>query len=156
MWINLIPGEAPYGGKGGRVLQRTLTKGGSHETGVTNVSHHLQCGGGRSGPPLEISDCGRVWQGLQKRWLSGTSRYMEAQGARQQTTADRGRAEGKGRYFNRRLRNGSLYLPGVDPDRVWYYGGTLWPGGAEDECPKNRGDGLPYIPGGQDTGRQSL
>ena len=45
---------AEDGGAVGRVLWRTLLQGDRIHSGRPTVAHHLQCGGGRSGPLLGI------------------------------------------------------------------------------------------------------
>ena len=82
--------EAPGGGKGGKVLQRTLTLGERRDTGGPTASHHLQCGGGRSGPPLGIPDGRRIWKERQQRRQSGTAGKTDNQGMWQGTLADGG------------------------------------------------------------------
>ena len=46
--------DATNGGAGGRVLQQNLPQGERRYIGGPAFDHHLQCGDGRSGPPLGI------------------------------------------------------------------------------------------------------
>ena len=54
-------GEAPDGGAGSRVLQKKLPQVERRDAGGGAVTHHLQRGGGHSGPILGIPDGGRGW-----------------------------------------------------------------------------------------------
>ena len=45
--------------EGGGVLQIALLWGERHDAGGSTVVHHIQCGGGRSGPPLGIIGGGK-------------------------------------------------------------------------------------------------
>ena len=56
-----VLGEDSYGGTGGRVLQRTLPRVEMRDAGGPDFALHIQCGGGRSGPPLIIPGGGRGW-----------------------------------------------------------------------------------------------
>ena len=58
-----VLGEAPDGGEGGRIIHRNFPRGERWNARGPAVSHHLQCGDGRSGPTLEIPDGRRGWGG---------------------------------------------------------------------------------------------
>ena len=49
-----VLGEAEDGGADGKVIWITLPQRERRHSGRPNVAHHLQCGGGRGGPPLGI------------------------------------------------------------------------------------------------------
>ena len=53
-------------------------------------------------------------------------------------------------------RYSGLHRPGVAPDRVQYADGTLRPGGSEDKCQENRGNGMPPMPSSRGMCRQVL
>ena len=125
------------------VLRITLLWVERHDALGTTVVHHIQCGGGRSGPPLGIIGSGKSL-GWQQQRKCGTS---EEGHMRLNVKAD---------FFLRRRRYGSLRQPRVSPDRVLYADGALWPFGSEQECPENCGDGLPPMLGGRGTGRRSI
>ena len=96
--------EASDGGAGGRVICRTLKRWDSHDTGVTTVTHQLECGGGHSGPPLGV--LGRVTSagGGQYKWRQwcGAAGRKDDPGKRRQLMEGRGEAcadEGEGGFF---------------------------------------------------------
>ena len=101
-----------------RLLWRTLPWVERRDAGGTTVARHLQFGGERSGLSLVIPYGLRSCQGQQQRQQSVTASDTDAQGAQQRTTEDIGRAEGVGRNFLCRRRDGSLHWPGMAPDRV--------------------------------------
>ena len=57
-----VLGETPDGGAGGGVLHITLIRGERLDSGTHTISHHIQCGGGFSGPPLGIICGGKTWR----------------------------------------------------------------------------------------------
>ena len=87
-----VLGESPDGGKVSRVLQRTLPWGERCDGGVPAVSHHLQCGGGHSGPPMGIYHGIKVCQGRQQGQRSGTVGATDTQGAQRRATEDGGQS----------------------------------------------------------------
>ena len=65
-------------------------------------------------------------------------------------------AEGEGSVLLCRRRDGGLHQPGVDLDHVRYADWTIRPCGTAEKRNENRGDGLPSMPCGRVTVRQSL
>ena len=59
--LRQVLGETPDGGVGGGVLRRNLPWGERRDAGGPTAAHHIQCGGGRSGPPLGIIGGGNTW-----------------------------------------------------------------------------------------------
>ena len=51
--LEATPDGGAVGGGGG-VLWRTIPQRDRRDAGGPTVSHNIQCGGGRNGPPLEI------------------------------------------------------------------------------------------------------
>ena len=65
-------------------------------------------------------------------------------------------AKGKVRVLLHERWDGGLHQPGLAPDRVQYVEKNLRLGGTVEKLQENRGYGLPTIPGGWITSKQSL
>ena len=64
--------------------------------------------------------------------------------------------DGEGGNFLCRIWDGSIHRPGLDSVGFRYADGAILPGGPTYKSPKDRGDGMPALPGGRGAGRQGL
>ena len=149
--------ETPDCGTGGRVLRRTLPWRERRIAGGPTISHHIFCSDERSGLSLIIFDGINIYGGKQQQ-IHVTAGRQENQGTWRKMTAYRGgayAAEGECIIFLCEKRYGSLHRLGVSPYRVRYADGTLWTVVLNMNF-QNHGGGMPPMPGGWGTGRQSL
>ena len=89
----------------------------------------------------------------------GTASEQDGPGKQRRMTAYGGRtyaAKGEVRVFLRGKQDGGLYQPRVSQDRILYADGNLQPGGDEEKCQENCGDGMTTMPGSPGMGRQIL